>query len=141
MTLTPGMGGGDFEPQQSFKIITNHNKTVRTKIVHTSGTFVEQMFKNIFKISPYIQKTITNPINALKIAIYNIKHTTNTKIYCKTSKMIETYRKTYWEISRNNVGESGNIGLSVQNRSLTNLRPIHLPTEETQDPTPPYTIN
>jgi hypothetical protein len=43
------------------------------------------MFKkspqNIFKISSYIQKTTTDPIDALKITIYITKHTKNTKIH------------------------------------------------------------
>ena len=32
----------------------------------------------------------TNPINALKIIIYNTKHTANTKMHSNKSKMFET---------------------------------------------------
>ena len=45
---------------------------MRTKIVHTSGTFSKNV-KNIFKISSYVQKTTTDPINELKITIYTPK--------------------------------------------------------------------
>ena len=48
------------------------------------------MQKHISKICSYIQKTTPNPINALKITIYNTKHTSNTKIYFKKYNCFET---------------------------------------------------
>ena len=53
-----------------------------------------KMFKTIFKIWSYIQKTTQNPINTLEKTIYDTKHTQNTKIHFKKSKMLETNRKT-----------------------------------------------
>ena len=79
-----GWGGGPFRiknPKQSQTIL-------RTKFAHTSGTFFQQMVKHTFKISPYIQKTTTNPTNALKITFYNTKHTINQLI--KEKQEIET---------------------------------------------------
>ena len=66
---------------------------LRTKIVHTPGMFFflfQKIFKNTFKISSYIQKMTQDPINALKITIYNTKHTTDSKLHFKNSKMFET---------------------------------------------------
>ena len=73
LTLTPGTGvGGDH------KSLTKHKKKNRTEIVYTSGTCFQNMLKTIFKISSYIQKMTQNLINALKITIYDTKHTHNT---------------------------------------------------------------
>ena len=69
-----GDGGGPFGTP---RIPKNHKKTVRMKTVHTSGTLLEKMYKNISKISSYIQKMTPNPINALKMTTYNTKHTQN----------------------------------------------------------------
>ena len=41
----------------------------------------QTMFKNIFKISSYILKKTTDPINALKITLGTVKNITNIKIY------------------------------------------------------------
>ena len=81
MPLTPGMGMGMGGDHLGPQIQKNHKTTVRTKIVHTSGICFEKMFKNIFKICSYIQKATPNPINLLKIIIYNAKRITNTKIH------------------------------------------------------------
>ena len=48
------------------------------------------MFKNIFRICSYIQKMTPNPINTLKITIYNTKHTKHTNTHLKTSKNHKT---------------------------------------------------
>ena len=70
-----GGGGGPFRTKhpQQFQEITK--RIVRTIIVHTSGTFLQKTFKSIFKISSYIQKNTQNPINALRITVFNTKHT------------------------------------------------------------------
>ena len=78
--MKPGMGmegDGDGGDHLGPKVPKNHKK----KIVHTSETFFENV-KN-FKISSYIQKNTTNPINAFKITNHNTKHTNNAKIYLK----------------------------------------------------------
>ena len=72
----------------------HHNKTVRTKIVHTSRTFFKT--KKLKRCS-YIQKKTPNPINAFKIKVYNTKHTNNTDIHFpkkqKVRKQIELFKK------------------------------------------------
>ena len=45
-----------------------------------------QNTQHIFKICSYIQKLTPNPINALRITIYNTKHTNNTKIHFQQSQ-------------------------------------------------------
>ena len=81
LTLTPGMGmGGPFSTPKSQ---TNHKKS-KTTIVRKVFTLlgdVSKNMKNIFKIFSYIQKTTTNPINALKITIHSTKHTKNTQFH------------------------------------------------------------
>ena len=54
------------------------------------------MFKNVFKIFSYIQKMTTEPINALKITIYNTKHTKITK-----SKFSKTPQKLKFQHKKN----------------------------------------
>ena len=85
-----GDGGGPFRIQTPPK--TQTSQTNRTEIVHTSGNFskrIKNMLKNIFNISSYIQKNTKNPINALKITIYNTNHTYNTNIHSKKSKLFK----------------------------------------------------
>ena len=47
---------------------------------------LRKMYKNIFKTCSYMQRMTPNPINALKIKIYNTKHTQNTKMYFQNRK-------------------------------------------------------
>ena len=80
LTLTPGMGwGGPFRtPKNLQKSPKNSKNILRTKIVHTSGTFFQKIsenLKNIFQICSDIQKNTTNTINTFRISIYNIKFT------------------------------------------------------------------
>ena len=74
---------------------THHKKTVRTEIVHTSVHFSKNV-RNIFKICSYIQKTTTNPINALKAAIYDTKHTNNTQIHFEKSENFEKCQQSHF---------------------------------------------
>ena len=82
MTLTPGMGMGG-RP----KITKTHKQIIRAKIVYTSGTFSKQNMKTNFNISSSIQKMKPNLNNALKITIYNTKHTNNTQTHLATSTL------------------------------------------------------
>ena len=71
----PGWGWGG--PFRTPKISKNRSYE---NCLHFRNIF-PKTFKNIFKISSYIQKTTPNPINAFKITTYNTKHTFNSKIY------------------------------------------------------------
>ena len=82
--------GGD---QLGPKIPQNHENISYENCSHFWDMF-KIMYKNIFKIYSYIQKMSTNPINALKITIDNTKHTQNTTIHFKQSKMFERKNKT-----------------------------------------------
>ena len=63
-TLTDaGDGVGGLGGQQITNNYKKSQKTVRTKIGHTSGHFSKNV-KNIFQICSYIQKMTPNPINA-----------------------------------------------------------------------------
>ena len=84
---------GEGGPFRTSQIQTIHNKLLRTRIVHASGTFVQKMSKNIFILSSDIQKTTTNPIIALKIIIYNTKHTNNAKIPFRNLQQSKTIEK------------------------------------------------
>ena len=60
-----GVGASNHKKSQQLT-----KKTFRTETVHTSRHFSKNVQKN-FKICSYIQKMTPDPINALKITIYN----------------------------------------------------------------------
>ena len=61
---------------------TNHPKSQNI----TKKQFVRNIY-SFSKICSYMQKTTPNPINALKITIYNTKHSINTKVHWTNSKL------------------------------------------------------
>ena len=81
-----GMGGGEHiepqNPQKSKKITKNSSYE---NCSHFWDIF-QKVYKHIFKQSSYIQKNSLNPINAVKITIYNTKFTPNTNIIAKINK-------------------------------------------------------
>ena len=88
--LTPRMGmGGQQIIQKTLKIKIKH--LVR-KLFTLLDTFLKKNIKNIFKIYSYIQKTTPNPINTLKMTIYNTKHTKHTKQRNTKSKVFEIFQ-------------------------------------------------
>ena len=46
-----------------------------------------------WRLQLHIQKMTTNPINALKITVYNTKHTNNTKIHFQTPNFSKKHIK------------------------------------------------
>ena len=82
-----GMGG-------TIQDLKNHKKSQQNSPYENCSHFWDifrKMFKNIFQIYSYIQKTIQNPIDALKIITYSTKHTNNIKLYLET---IQHFRET-----------------------------------------------
>ena len=77
LTLGMGMGGDHLGPR-------NHKKSQKEESYGNGSHFWDNFQNNVensFEISSYIQKTTPNPINTLKITIYNTKHTINTQIH------------------------------------------------------------
>ena len=73
-------------------IPNNLKKIVRTKIVHTSGTFLEKMFKDLFKTCSYINKIqrIRIPYSKYQFIIQN---TPKILKYFRRKYVVRTFRK------------------------------------------------
>ena len=93
LTLTPGIGVGD---HLGSIIPPNHKKSSKNISYENCSHFwyiSKNARKHIFKTCSYIQKKTPNPINALKIIIYNTKHINNTKIHLQKIQAFQTNRK------------------------------------------------
>ena len=86
LTLPPGMGVG-WGDHLGPKIPKSRKESFVRKLFTLLGHVSPKLFKDIFWIYSYTQKTTPNPINALKIKNYSIKHTRNTKVIPKTSNV------------------------------------------------------
>ena len=67
---------------------------VSTKIVHTSGTFletIENMSKNAFNLCSHIELDTQNPNPIFKIKIYYTKHSQYAKILSNVWNMLEKF--------------------------------------------------
>ena len=95
LTLTPGRGRGHLGHE--FPQIKKSPKNPSYENCSHFWDIFPKMFKNLFKISSYIEKMTTNPINALKITIYNTKRTQNTKVHfeqIQNARTLRTHSKT-----------------------------------------------
>ena len=85
---------GCFSDVRGPKIPNNLKQMVRTKIVHTSGTFLEHFRKNrkhfVFRLCSHIQSNTQNPNPIFNITIYGTKCTNNAKTH-----------SIFWKISNN----------------------------------------
>ena len=69
------------------KAWSSSNHTFRSTPALPSSKNPRRFLLCIHKTSSYIQKNTHNTINALKITIYNTKHTNNTKVHFNTSNI------------------------------------------------------
>ena len=82
LTLTPGMGWG------GLKITKSHKNQIVRKLFTLLGRFSKNVNKNqkhFLNMFLYTEKH-TESDKSLKITVYNVKHTKNTKMYFEKTK-------------------------------------------------------